>query len=70
MQRPESHSLHHERGVHRHNYSDLPVFDMIFGSFRNPARYAADTGFWHGASSRVADMLLLRDVSTRPADHR
>jgi sterol desaturase/sphingolipid hydroxylase (fatty acid hydroxylase superfamily) len=64
VQRPESHSLHHERGVHRDNYSDLPVFDMIFGSFRNPPRYAPDTGFWQGASSRVGDMLLLRDVST------
>ena len=36
VQRPESHSLHHERGVHRDNYSDLPVFDMLFGTFRNP----------------------------------
>lgn len=65
VQRPESHSLHHSTGVHRHNYSDLPVFDMIFGSFRNPARHARETGFWHGASARVLDMLLLRDVSTR-----
>lgn len=65
VQRPESHSLHHSTGVHRHNYSDLPVFDMIFGSFRNPAQHARETGFWHGASARVLDMLLLRDVSTR-----
>ena len=70
VQRPESHSLHHERGVHRDNYSDLPLFDMLFGTFRNPARYAGETGFWQGASSRVADMLLLRDVSTQPADRR
>ena len=68
VQRPESHSLHHERGVHRDNYADLPVFDMLFGTFRNPARYAPDTGFWQGASSRVGDMLLLRDVSTQAAD--
>jgi sterol desaturase/sphingolipid hydroxylase (fatty acid hydroxylase superfamily) len=65
VQRPESHSLHHSTGVHRHNYSDLPVFDMIFGSFRNPVQHARETGFWHGASAHVLDMLLLRDVSTR-----
>lgn len=65
IQRPESHSLHHEQGVHRDNYADLPVFDMVFGTFRNPRRHAQQTGFWHGASSRVLDMLLLRDVAAR-----
>lgn len=26
IQRPESHGVHHQRGVHRYNYSDLPLF--------------------------------------------
>ena len=65
VQRPESHSLHHAQGVHRHNYADLPFIDMLFGSFRNPAHHAPQTGFWHGASARVLDMLMLRDVSAR-----
>ena len=26
VQRPESHSVHHQRGVHAYNYSDLPLF--------------------------------------------
>jgi sterol desaturase/sphingolipid hydroxylase (fatty acid hydroxylase superfamily) len=64
VQRPESHTVHHARGIHQHNYADLPVFDIVFGTFRNPRSYEHDTGFWHGASSRVADMLMLRDVST------
>jgi len=63
VQRPESHSLHHARGVHRDNYADLPLIDMLFGTFRNPQAFAAETGYWDGASTRVADMLLLRDVS-------
>lgn len=63
IQRPESHSVHHQRGVHRHNYADLPVIDMLFGSFHNPRNHAPATGFWHGASARVVDMLLARDVS-------
>jgi sterol desaturase/sphingolipid hydroxylase (fatty acid hydroxylase superfamily) len=64
VQRPESHSYHHERGVHARNYSDLPVFDLLFGTFHNPRDFAPATGFWDGASSRVLDMLRLRDVAT------
>lgn len=62
IQRPESHTVHHARGVHAYNYADLPVFDMIFGTFRNPARYEHETGFYNGASSRIGDMLLFREV--------
>lgn len=64
IQRPESHSIHHGRGIHRYNYADLPVFDLLFGTFRNAPSHAPATGFYDGASSRVADMLLLRDVSS------
>ena len=63
VQRPESHAIHHGRGVHRYNYADLPVFDMLFGTFRNPVGYTGESGFYEGASARVADMLLFRDVS-------
>ena len=66
VQRPESHSVHHERGVHRFNYSDLPVVDMLFGTFRNPRGYSPATGFWHGASARVLPMLVARDISAQP----
>ena len=66
IQRPESHSLHHQRGVHRDNYADLPLVDMLFGTFRNPRRHTEETGFWPGASLRIADMLMARDVSRRP----
>jgi len=63
IQRPESHGIHHERGVHAYNYSDLPLWDMAFGTFRNPERFEGEAGFYNGASSRIADMLLMRDVS-------
>jgi hypothetical protein len=66
IQRPESHAIHHQRGQHRYNYADLPVVDMLFGTFRNPSGYVAETGFWHGASTRVLDMLMARDVSAPP----
>jgi sterol desaturase/sphingolipid hydroxylase (fatty acid hydroxylase superfamily) len=63
IQRPESHGVHHERGVHRYNYSDLPLWDVVFGTFRNPERWEGQTGFYVGASSRVGAMLVGRDVS-------
>jgi sterol desaturase/sphingolipid hydroxylase (fatty acid hydroxylase superfamily) len=63
VQRPESHGVHHERGVHRFNYADLPLWDVVFGTFRNPAQWAGQGGFYVGASSRLAEMLVGRDVT-------
>jgi sterol desaturase/sphingolipid hydroxylase (fatty acid hydroxylase superfamily) len=63
VQRPESHSYHHGRGVHTNNYADLPVFDLLFGTFNNPRDFAPANGFYDGASLRVGEMLAFRDVS-------
>ena len=65
VQRPESHTFHHARGIHKFNYSDLPLFDIIFGTFRNPKDFEHETGFYDGASQRVWDMLRARDVSNQ-----
>lgn len=62
VQRPESHSYHHAKNIHRHNYADLPLFDLLFGTFVNP-RAHRDTGFYAGASGQVIDMLLWRDLN-------
>ena len=67
VQRPESHSIHHERGVHAFNYSDLPLWDMVFGTFRNPAEMSREMGFWKGASAKIGSMLIGRDVSRQQA---
>ena len=63
FQRPESHSLHHEKGIHAFNYSDLPLFDIIFGTFRNPKEFSKKTGFYIGASSKIRQMLLFKDIN-------
>lgn len=68
VQRPESHSYHHGRGRHTGNFADLPVFDIAFGTFFNPPAFAPATGFYDGASARLGDMLLWRDVSAPHAD--
>ena len=64
IQRPESHGVHHARGVHRYNYSDLPLWDIVFGTFRNPREFESECGFWVGASSQLGPMLIARDVSS------
>lgn len=63
IQRPESHAVHHGKGVHAYNYSDLPLFDILFGTFRNPEEYVPETGFYEGASSKVLEMIVFKDVS-------
>lgn len=69
IQRPESHSVHHARDIHAYNYSDLPIFDLLFGTFRNPADFAEEAGFYDGASARIGEMLIFRDVSKPPEEH-
>lgn len=64
IQRPESHGIHHGRGIHRHNYADLPLWDVVFGTFRNPRSVEGlSAGFYKGASSRIPEMLVGRDVT-------
>lgn len=63
IQRPESHTVHHAKGIHKHNYSDLPIFDIIFGSFKNPKGYEHETGFYNGASSKIVEMLTFKDIN-------
>jgi len=61
--RPESHTLHHTRGVHAFNYSDLPLWDMLFGTFRNPRRWEGEAGFYDGASNRIGAMLIGKEIA-------
>jgi sterol desaturase/sphingolipid hydroxylase (fatty acid hydroxylase superfamily) len=68
ISRPEMHAIHHERGSHSGNYCDLPVIDMIFGTYRNPETFEGEAGFYDGASARVLDMVLGRDVSVPPEE--
>jgi sterol desaturase/sphingolipid hydroxylase (fatty acid hydroxylase superfamily) len=65
IQRPESHTYHHAREIHHGNYSDLPIYDILFGTFHNPKGFEHETGFYQGASARVGDMLMFKDV-TKP----
>lgn len=61
--RPESHSLHHERNVHAFNYSDLPLWDMVFGTFNNPEIWEGEAGFYDGASEELGALLIGKNIS-------
>jgi sterol desaturase/sphingolipid hydroxylase (fatty acid hydroxylase superfamily) len=63
IQRPESHCVHHRMGVHYYNYADFPPWDMLFGTFRNPAKFMGDCGFEAGADRKLGAMLAFADVN-------
>ena len=60
--RPEMHALHHQRGVHRYNYGDIALWDMVFGTWRNPATFDAEVGLHDGATDRIGALLLGCDL--------
>ena len=62
VQRPESHLIHHQRGVHAYNYGDIPLPDMLFGTFRNPREWEGENGFHAGTTRRIPELLVFRKV--------
>ncbi len=65
IQRPESHCVHHRAGWHRSNFADLPLWDMLFGTFDNPRRFDSACGFGPAGEAQLGPMLLGRDVNPR-----
>ena len=65
IQRPESHCIHHQYKHHTQNYSDLPLWDILFGTFNNPKTPVARCGFNLEDSSRIKEMLKFIDVNPR-----
>lgn len=60
IQRPESHAVHHARSDRGHNFSELPVWDLLFGTFSNPSGFEGEVGLASSHVPRVSDMLLMR----------
>ena len=63
VQRPEMPRLHHACGAHHSNYGDLPLWDLLFGTYQNPVSYDGSCGFAGTPSWRA--MLLFRDEQHR-----
>lgn len=69
IQTPELHSIHHQLDVHDHNFSDLPIWDRIFGTYKDTTEFAAQCGFPAGTEEKLGHMLVFQDVYPRRPDN-
>jgi sterol desaturase/sphingolipid hydroxylase (fatty acid hydroxylase superfamily) len=58
IQRPEMHRAHHQRGSHRFNYSDLPVWDILFGTYFNPTEEIKVCGMGIENEKKLMNMIF------------
>ncbi|MFN0031089.1 MAG: sterol desaturase family protein [Flavobacteriales bacterium] len=63
FQRPEMHRIHHQRNKHYYNFSDFPIWDMMFGTFKNPKEMYDECGYKPERERRLLDMLLFKNVN-------
>jgi hypothetical protein len=49
--------------LHGYNCADLPLWDMLWGTFRNPARFDGDVGFEGAVLPRLAPLFIGRDAN-------
>lgn len=63
IQRPESHCVHHQEGLHAYNYADIPIWDMLFGTFRNPRSWNEKCGMGQEVESQLVKMLCGIDLT-------
>ncbi len=65
FQRPEMHRIHHERGRHYKNFSDLPIWDMLFGTFENPKSFDKSCGFKPEREAALLKMIRFQNVNEK-----
>jgi len=65
LQRPEQHSIHHQRGRHRGNYGDVTWWDRLFGTFQEADDFVPACGYAKDREQRLGAMLVFRDVHRR-----
>jgi sterol desaturase/sphingolipid hydroxylase (fatty acid hydroxylase superfamily) len=63
IQRPEMHRIHHKRGFHYNNFADLPVWDMMFGTFENPPTVETPCGFKPEREVQFKEILTFKNVN-------
>lgn len=63
FQRPEMHRIHHQLGKHYNNFSDLPIWDMMFGTFENPRHRDMACGFKDDREHKLVEMMFFKNVN-------
>lgn len=62
FQRPEMHRIHHQYARHKNNYGDISWWDMLFGTYENPALWDNRCGFDADKEEKLLAMLVYKDV--------
>ena len=62
IQTPELHSIHHQYDVHQYNFADIPLWDRLFGTYKDTMEFADRCGFPKGAEEKLGEMLVFKDV--------
>jgi sterol desaturase/sphingolipid hydroxylase (fatty acid hydroxylase superfamily) len=62
IQTPELHSIHHQLDVHKYNYSDLPLWDKLFGTYKDTDEFMEHCGFPHDNERKLWKMMIFKDV--------
>lgn len=62
FQRPEHHSIHHQLGVHKYNFSDITWWDRLFGTFKDTNEFAGSCGFPKENERRLKEMIAFKNV--------
>ncbi|WP_049723129.1 sterol desaturase family protein [Gilvimarinus polysaccharolyticus] len=62
VQTPELHSIHHALGVHKYNFSDIPIWDRIFGTYKDTTKFSKKCGFPNDNEQKIWKMLIFKDV--------
>jgi sterol desaturase/sphingolipid hydroxylase (fatty acid hydroxylase superfamily) len=65
IQTPELHSIHHQLDVHKYNFSDIPIWDRLFGTYKDTVSFMPECGFPNQNEERLGEMLVFKDVYGR-----
>ena len=62
IQTPELHSIHHQLDFHACNYSDIPLWDRLFGTYKDTCEFTPRCGFPRQGEQKIWQMLMFKDV--------
>ena len=62
VQTPELHSIHHQIDVHKYNFSDIPIWDRLFGTYKDSIEFSDRCGFPKENERKIWKMLVFKDV--------
>lgn len=65
VQTPQQHRYHHEIGRHNGSYFDLPIFDLIHGTFIDPLASQEVVCGMGKREDQLWDLLMCRNVTGR-----